>query len=79
VTPSIAQKYDIEVPDYGGVDQIVELPLHGQHLWLNSEHPLFKMEAHGLLALGTYLSSRGVCLGTLQTTGERGCCLGRLI
>jgi NAD(P)H-hydrate epimerase len=26
VSPSIAKKYDFEVPEYPGVDQIVELP-----------------------------------------------------
>ncbi|MCJ1367136.1 hypothetical protein MMC16_006268 [Acarospora aff. strigata] len=32
VTPSIAEKYDIEVPNYEGVDQIVELHCNGQDL-----------------------------------------------
>ncbi|KAI9873697.1 MAG: hypothetical protein M1830_010705 [Pleopsidium flavum] len=32
VTPSIAHKYDLEVPDYHGVDQIVELGSDGQNI-----------------------------------------------
>lgn len=30
VPPSVSEKYNLDVPEYQGVDQIVELPLTGQ-------------------------------------------------
>lgn len=32
VSPSIAKKYDFEVPQYEGVDQVVEVGVSGQKL-----------------------------------------------
>jgi NAD(P)H-hydrate epimerase len=32
VAPSIAKKYDFEVPEYDGIDQVVEVGAHGQKL-----------------------------------------------
>ena len=32
VSPSIAEKYDFEVPEYPGVDQVVEVPLATERL-----------------------------------------------
>ena len=32
VAPSIAKKYDFEVPRYEGIDQVVEVPSSGQKL-----------------------------------------------
>lgn len=32
VSPSIAQKYDFELPQYEGIDQVVEVDANGQKL-----------------------------------------------
>lgn len=32
VPPSIAQKYDFELPQYEGIDQVVEVDANGQKL-----------------------------------------------
>jgi len=32
VSPSIAKKYDFEIPEYPGVDQIVEVPTASEKL-----------------------------------------------
>lgn len=32
LTPQVAQKYDLDVPEYEGIDQILELDPHGQKL-----------------------------------------------
>jgi NAD(P)H-hydrate epimerase len=32
VSPDIAEKYDLELPDYEGVDQVVEIGSNGQKL-----------------------------------------------
>jgi NAD(P)H-hydrate epimerase len=32
VAPAIAKKYDFEVPEYDGIDQIVEVGAQGQKL-----------------------------------------------
>ncbi|KAL1846591.1 hypothetical protein Daus18300_014209 [Diaporthe australafricana] len=32
VAPAIAQKYDFDVPEYDGIDQVVEVSAHGQKL-----------------------------------------------
>jgi len=32
VTPSIAKKFDFEVPEYKGIDQVVEVEVSGQKL-----------------------------------------------
>ena len=32
VTPEIQKKYDLDIPDYQGVDQVVEIDADGQKL-----------------------------------------------
>lgn len=32
VTPEIATKYDLDIPQYEGVDQVVEIGVEGQKL-----------------------------------------------
>ena len=32
VSPDIAEKYDLQLPEYEGVDQVVEVGSHGQKL-----------------------------------------------
>jgi hypothetical protein len=32
VTPGIAEKYELKIPEYAGIDQVVELENHDQKL-----------------------------------------------
>jgi NAD(P)H-hydrate epimerase len=32
VSPAIKEKYDLELPEYEGIDQVVEVGMHGEKL-----------------------------------------------